>query len=358
MRRAPHDSGSRQARAPTRSPRPSRPAGADERGVQRRLRGERIGLGADETVTCTFTEHEAVARSSSRSRRTPTVPRRSSASTRATTRTASRSPTVSRTTPARLRPARTRSPRTCRRAGISSRPSAATARPANAIALAAGETVTCVFTNEKDAVIVVEKQTSPDGSPQLFTFTRSYGANFQLSDGQQHNSGDLNPGQYSVSENVPAGWALTSAVCSDGSRRPARSTSHAGETVTCVFTNTVKPGKIVVDQADEPGRGHAGLRLHGELRRETGSRSPTASRTTPARSLPASTRSRRRCPPAGISPRRSAATARPASAVVVRPRRDGHLRLNEREGLEHRRREADEAGRRHAGLHVHRELRR
>ena len=29
----------------------------------------------------------------------------------------------------------------------------------------AGDVVTCVFTNEKDANIIVEKQTSPDGAP-------------------------------------------------------------------------------------------------------------------------------------------------------------------------------------------------
>jgi uncharacterized repeat protein (TIGR01451 family) len=123
--------------------------------------------------------------------------------------------------------------------------------PANAIALAAGETVTCVFTNEKDARIVVEKQTVPDGSAQSFSFTRSYGAGFQLSDGQQLDSGDLDPGTYSVAENVPVGWTLTSAVCSDQSPTNAIGLA-AGETITCVFTNTVKPGKIVVQKETNP----------------------------------------------------------------------------------------------------------
>ena len=74
--------------------------------------------------------------------------------------------------------------------------------------------MTCVFTNEKDAKIIVEKQTNPDGHAQVFSFSASYDANgFSLSDGQQNDSGDLAPGTYSVSENVPAGWNLTSAVC-------------------------------------------------------------------------------------------------------------------------------------------------
>jgi len=124
--------------------------------------------------------------------------------------------------------------------------------PASAIALAAGETVTCVFTNEKDAVIIVEKQTDPDGHAQSFQFSASYDANgFSLSDGQQNPSGDLAPGTYSVSEIVPAGWNLTSTVCSDQS--PANAIAlAAGETVTCVFTNTLKRGAIIVEKQTLP----------------------------------------------------------------------------------------------------------
>ena len=88
----------------------------------------------------------------------------------------------------------------------------------SSIGLAAGETVTCVFTNEKDAKIVVEKQTLPNADPQVFHFDASYDeGGFNLSDGQSNDSGDLAPGTYSVSEDVPAGWALTSAVCTDES---------------------------------------------------------------------------------------------------------------------------------------------
>ena len=48
-------------------------------------------------------------------------------------------------------------------------------RTAN-IDLDPGETVTCTYTNSKRGKIIIEKQTLPDASPQLFTFTRSYGA--------------------------------------------------------------------------------------------------------------------------------------------------------------------------------------
>jgi uncharacterized repeat protein (TIGR01451 family) len=119
-----------------------------------------------------------------------------------------------------------------------------------------GETVTCTFTNERRGSIVVEKQTDPDGHPQSFDFDASYDANgFPLSDGQQNDSGALLPGTYSVSENVPAGWNLSSATCSDGSDPDAIELS-AGENVTCVFENTLVPllgrGQIDVQKSASP----------------------------------------------------------------------------------------------------------
>ncbi len=125
--------------------------------------------------------------------------------------------------------------------------------PADAISLQAGEVVTCVFTNEKDARIVVEKQTLPNGDSQVFAFTANYDADgFSLSDGQQNDSGDLDPGTYSVSETVPVGWDLTSAVCSDQSPADAISL-QAGEVVTCVFTNTKRSaGAINVIKTANP----------------------------------------------------------------------------------------------------------
>jgi len=117
--------------------------------------------------------------------------------------------------------------------------------------VAAGETVKCSFTNEKDARIVVEKQTLPNGDPQSFHFDASYDeGGFNLVDDQQNDSGDLDPGMYDVSEDVPAGWDLTSALCSDESDADAIELS-AGETVTCVFTNT-KRGSIVVEKQTNP----------------------------------------------------------------------------------------------------------
>jgi len=120
------------------------------------------------------------------------------------------------------------------------------------IQLDAGETVFCVFTNTALlGTIIVEKQTDPDGSSQIFEFEPSWKANFTLSDGEQNVSTDLEPTSnrgkkghpgglgtaYSVTEIVPAGWVLTSALCDDGSD-PSAIDLGPGETVTCVFLNT------------------------------------------------------------------------------------------------------------------------
>lgn len=118
------------------------------------------------------------------------------------------------------------------------------------ISLQAGETVTCTFNNQKDSKIIIEKQTTPDGSPESFTFQTNYGSNFNLNDGQSNDSGDLVPGTYSVDELTPSGWDETSAVCSDQSPVTAISL-QAGETVTCVFSNTQR-GKIIVAKQTLP----------------------------------------------------------------------------------------------------------
>ncbi len=114
-----------------------------------------------------------------------------------------------------------------------------------------GETITCTFTNEKDANIIVTKQTNPDGNAQIFNFTASYdGDGFALSDGQSNDSGDLDPGTYSVAETPIAGWDLETATCTDGT--PASISLQAGETVTCTFTNTLEQGHIIVNKVTDP----------------------------------------------------------------------------------------------------------
>lgn len=87
--------------------------------------------------------------------------------------------------------------------------------------------------------IVVDKVTNPAGAAQAFTFSPSWGPNFMLADADAPMvAGGLATGYYSVAEvNLPAGWSLDSAMCSDGSSPDAIYVSPF-ETVTCTFYNS------------------------------------------------------------------------------------------------------------------------
>jgi len=118
-----------------------------------------------------------------------------------------------------------------------------------------GETVTCVFTNTQRGTIIVEKQTTPDGAADTFSFAGD--AAGSIADGQQITVGNLVPGNYSSVETVPAGWNLTSIACDDANSTGDVGTATAsfvldpGETVTCVFNNT-QGGSITVEKQTDP----------------------------------------------------------------------------------------------------------
>ncbi len=119
------------------------------------------------------------------------------------------------------------------------------------------ETVICTFVNEKDSRIIVEKQTNPNGDSTEFTFSGSWSeGTFNLSDGEQEDSGELEPGPYAVGEDVPLGWDLTDVDCNtefgtEGSS--AFFNLDPGQVVRCVFTNTKRqPGSINVIKTANP----------------------------------------------------------------------------------------------------------
>jgi len=125
--------------------------------------------------------------------------------------------------------------------------------------LTANTTYSCTFNNHKSttqpppkATIIVEKQTLPDGATGSFSFSGALNAS--LSDGQSAST-QVDAGTYNVSETVPAGWVLSSIVCSDsdstGSGQTATFNVTAGETVKCTFTNT-QNGAIVVEKQTDP----------------------------------------------------------------------------------------------------------
>src|SRR5439155_356862 len=121
------------------------------------------------------------------------------------------------------------------------------------IDVAAGETVTCTFTNRKRGQIVVVADSQPKDA-QVFAFSAAGGLSPSTFSHDDHSdppssptrrSSDLVPGAgYSLSETVPSGWDLTSSTCDDGSTLSNIDVAP-GETVTCTFTNR-KRGQIVV----------------------------------------------------------------------------------------------------------------
>lgn len=115
------------------------------------------------------------------------------------------------------------------------------------INVSAGETVTCTFTNKKLAIITLVKNTL--GGDDTFDFDMSgmsLPSNAQLTTSGNTASqtfNDIDPDDsYSISENIPEGWDLTSSSCT-GTNTPDNITPNTGELVTCTFTNT-KLGSI------------------------------------------------------------------------------------------------------------------
>lgn len=117
-----------------------------------------------------------------------------------------------------------------------------------AIGLSPGETVTCSFRNSyeqvhgpkgsltiiKDAVALVE----PDAT--LFQFNGTLGA-FQLADGGARTFAELDAGAYTVSEQLPTGWAFNRVVCEASSWQVAGPSVMVnlaeGEAAVCTFHN-------------------------------------------------------------------------------------------------------------------------
>lgn len=98
--------------------------------------------------------------------------------------------------------------------------------------------------------IIVIQTTVPAGSSQPFTFNAGYvPAAFTLSHGQEHQSGVLQAGIYSVASDPVEDWTTT-ASCSDGSPATAI-VLGAAETVTCTFTS-VRESRLIVTNTIAP----------------------------------------------------------------------------------------------------------
>ena len=128
-----------------------------------------------------------------------------------------------------------------------------------------GEDVMCTFTNVERGSITVVKETDPDGGVG-FDFSGDLG-DFSLDDGDSETFDTLLPGDYGVTEAVPVGWDLDSAVCAGGDSTVAADgvtvQLNAGEDVVCTFTN-VERGSITVVKETNPEAG-AEFEFTGDL---------------------------------------------------------------------------------------------
>ncbi len=123
------------------------------------------------------------------------------------------------------------------------------------------------------------------------------------------------PGTYSVSETVPQGWDLASAVCDDQSQ-PELDRAR-GRRDGDLRLHEREGREDHRREADASERRSAGLPLRRELRRGRVQRSRTGSRTTRATSLRAPTRSPRTCRQGGRSRRPSARTSRTRASISL-----------------------------------------
>jgi hypothetical protein len=143
------------------------------------------------------------------------------------------------------------------------------------ITLPAGASVTCTYTNRKRASIIIEKVSM--GGTGTFDFTSASNALPSPANGGAFSLTTVTAGavvaqtfsnvvpsqSYNVSETVPAGWDLTSRVCSatgpsgstfpaSGTTQPAAINPAPGATVTCRYTNT-KRATVTANKTENGG---------------------------------------------------------------------------------------------------------
>jgi hypothetical protein len=112
-----------------------------------------------------------------------------------------------------------------------------------------GQTINCSVTNTRKGHLIVQKTTLPGGDSTAFNITASGtgtitgSATGTVTDALDKDY-EVTQGIYSVVETVPNGWTKTGDTCQNVS-------VVAGETKTCLITNT-KKGRIIVDKVTNP----------------------------------------------------------------------------------------------------------
>jgi len=131
------------------------------------------------------------------------------------------------------------------------------------------DAITCTFTNTRTAVatgtITVTKVASPnDGTAFTFNLGGAASDSLTINGSGIGSFTNLDPGNYTLSEVVPAGWDLNSVFCttdlgsSATDANPSVISLGSGGSVNCAFSNEKQPDISVVktatpDQVNEPG---------------------------------------------------------------------------------------------------------
>lgn len=135
--------------------------------------------------------------------------------------------------------------------------------------------------------VTIKKETVPDGATGSFNFNQDIEgtADFSLSDDGSKVFTDVLAGSYEVSEDVPAGWLLTSIDCTGGTtvvgtEDDVAITLAAGDDVECTFTNTRQTGAIEITKTRKHAADGAGDHAHeGVTFTITGGDLPTGGQT-------------------------------------------------------------------------------
>ena len=132
---------------------------------------------------------------------------------------------------------------------------------AASIELAAGETVTCTFSNSRDTGTIVIVKAATPADDTVFGFTEDITpGTFNLSDPASPSKtfSDVPTGNYTVTEDAVNGWSVDTVTCNDANSygypgtRSASISLEDGETVTCTFSNSRDTGTIVIVKAATP----------------------------------------------------------------------------------------------------------
>ncbi len=104
----------------------------------------------------------------------------------------------------------------------------------------------------RTGTIIFKKETVPDGSSQSFQFDGGNLSSFSLSDNGTQTFSDLSPGTYTVTENVPVGWELTSiefdpANSGSSNQETATIELQSNQTVTVTFKNSLQQSGTFIE---------------------------------------------------------------------------------------------------------------